>query len=330
MKILILGGTRFVGRHLVQAALSRGHGLTLFNRGVSNPGIFPNVESIHGDRAKDLDRLAGRRWDAVIDTSAYFPGVVKTSTAALKDAVDRYVFISTISVYADYAQKGIDEDYPLANMDEALAEVPNMATYGARKVLCERAVREVYGERALILRPGYVVGPDDTTDRFTYWPVRVARGGEMLAPDRPGAPMQLIDARDLAEFALKLIEEGASGAFNVTGPDYELTIGKVLETARQVSRSDARFHWATVEFLQQNNVELMGELPLWVPDRGETAGFASIDISKATARGLRFRPLEETIRDTLEWARTLPADHQWKAGMTEERERELLGALERD
>jgi 2'-hydroxyisoflavone reductase len=327
MRILIIGGTRFLGRHLVEAALARRHEVTLFNRGQSNPELFPQLETILGDREKDLDRLRGRKWDTVIDVAGYLPRIVRLSAAVLEPNVGRYVFISSLSVYADFKKIGIDESYPVAKIEGESVEEITGETYGPLKALCEKAVREIYGERALIVRPGLIVGPHDPTDRFTYWPVRVARGGDVLAPQKPEATTQIIDVRDLSDFIIKLIEENASGVYNATGPEYELTMGKLLEVSKQVSGSDANFHWASVEFLNQNKVEAWSDLPAWIPDDEEGVGFARIDISKAIQAGLTFRPLEETVRDTLEWAGTRPADHEWKAGLTAEREAEVLTAL---
>jgi 2'-hydroxyisoflavone reductase len=327
MRILIIGGTRFLGRHLVEAALARRHEVTLFNRGQSNPELFPQLETILGDREKDWDRLRGRKWDTVIDVAGYLPRIVRLSAEVLEPNVSRYVFISSLSVYADFRKIGIDESYPVGKIEGESVEQITGETYGPLKALCEKAVREIYGERALIVRPGLIVGPHDPTDRFTYWPVRVARGGDVLAPQKPEASTQIIDVRDLSDFIIKLIEENASGVYNATGPEYELTIGKLLEVSKQVSGSDANFNWASVEFLNQNKVDAWSDLPAWIPDDEEGVGFARIDISKAIRAGLTFRPLEETVRDTLEWARTRPADHEWKAGLTAEREAEVLTAL---
>ena len=329
MRILIIGGTRFVGRHLVEAALERGHDVTLFNRGRTNADLFPQLETILGDREKDINKLAqaGRIWDAAIDVAGYVPRIVRLSAEVLKENVSRYVFISTISVYGDFQKISMDESDPVAKIQDETTEEITGETYGPLKALCEQTVRDIYGERSLIVRPGLVVGPHDPTDRFTYWPVRVARGGDVLAPQKPEAPIQIIDGRDLAAFTIKLIEANASGIYNATGPDYELTIGRLLELSKQVSGSDANFKWASVEFLSEHKVEAWSDMPTWVPDNEENAGFARLDLSKAIDAGLTFRPLEETVRDTLEWAQTRPADHQWKAGLTAERERELLGAL---
>jgi 2'-hydroxyisoflavone reductase len=327
VRILIIGGTRFVGRHLVEAALRRNHEVTLFNRGRSNPALFPQVETIQGDREKDLDKLAGRIWDTAVDVVGYLPRLVRLSAEALKENVSRYVFISTISVFEDFKKIGIAESDPVGKLADETVEEITGETYGPLKALCERAVLESYSERALIIRPGLVVGPHDPTDRFTYWPVRVARGGEVLAPQKPEAAVQFIDARDLAEFTIKLIEENASGIYNATGPDYELTIGKLLEVSKQVSGSDADFKWASLEFLKQNQVQEWSDMPVWIPDNEESVGFARMNVSKAIHAGLTFRPLEETVRDTLAWAKTRPADHEWRAGLKPEREQELLGSL---
>jgi 2'-hydroxyisoflavone reductase len=327
MRILIIGGTRFVGRHLVDAALERGHEVTLFNRGKSNPGLFRQLEIIIGDRERDLDQLNSRIWDAVIDVAGYVPRIVRLSVDVLKENVSRYILISSISVYDNFRKIGMDESDPVGKIQDETTEEITGETYGPLKALCEQAVRDIYGERALIIRPGLVVGPHDPTDRFTYWPVRVARGGDVLAPEKPEAPIQIIDARDLAEFTISLIEANASGTFNVTGPDYELTIGKLLEVSKQITDSDANFRWAGVVFLNENKVEPWSDMPAWVPDDEENAGFARMNLSKAINSGLKFRPLEETIRDTLEWAMARPADHEWRAGLTAEREVEVLTAL---
>jgi 2'-hydroxyisoflavone reductase len=327
MRILIIGGTRFLGRHLVEAALARSHEVTLFNRGKSNPDLFPQLETILGDREHDVGKLKDRIWDAVIDVAGYFPRIVRLSAEVLEPNVSRYVFISSISVYASFRKVGINESDPVGKLEDETVEEITGESYGPLKALCEKVVQDIYGERALIVRPGLIVGPHDPTDRFTYWPVRVARGGDVLAPEKPEAAIQVIDVRDLADFILSLIQDNASGTYNATGPDYELTIGKLLEVSKQVSSSDARFKWASVEFLNQNKVEAWSDMPTWVPDDEEGAGFSRVDVSRAIAAGLRFRRLEETIRDTLEWAQTRPAGHEWRAGITAEREAQVLAAL---
>jgi 2'-hydroxyisoflavone reductase len=327
MRILIIGGTRFLGRHLVEAALDRSHDVTLFNRGKSNPDLFPRLETILGDREQDINKLNGRIWDAVIDVAGYLPRIVRLSAEVLKENVARYVFISTISVYRDFKEIGIAESYPVGTLENETVEEITGETYGPLKALCEQVVQNIYGMRALIVRPGLIVGPHDPTDRFTYWPVRVARGGEVLAPQGPDALIQIVDVRDLADFIINLIQNHAFGVYNATGPDYELTIGKLLEVSKQVSGSDANFRWASVDFLNRHKVEAWSDMPTWVPDDEEGVGLSHVDVSKAIAAGLKFRPLDETVRDTLEWAQTRPADHQWRAGLTAEREAEVLAAL---
>ena len=330
MRILIIGGTVFLGRHLVESALARNHEVTIFHRGKSNPGLFPQVETILGDREKDIGKLgeAGQIWDAVIDTSGYFPRIVRLSAQILEPNVSRYVFISSVSVYRDFSKVGINESDPVAKIQDETVEQITGETYGALKALCEETVRDVYGlDRSLIIRPGLIVGPHDPTDRFTYWPVRVAQGGDVLVPEQPGAPVQFIDVRDLADWIIRLIEENASGTYNATGPGHELTLGELLEVSRQVSNSQAHFRWANVNFLDQHEIAPWSDLPVWVPDDAESAGFSRVDVSKAIEAGLTFRPLKETVRDTLEWARSRPSDHEWKAGLTPEREAGVLAAL---
>jgi len=327
MNILIIGGTRFLGRHLVNTALASGHQVTLFNRGKSNPDLFPDVETVIGDREHDIDKLSGRTWDAVIDTCGYAPRIVRESAVGLEGSVGRYVFISSISAYADFKKIGINESDPGGTMDDESVEEITGETYGPLKVLCEKTVQGIYSERGLVVRPGLIVGPNDPTDRFTYWPVRVAKGGDVLAPEKPDVPIQIIDVRDLSDFIIKLIEDNESSIYNATGPDYELTLDTMLETCKQVSGSDANIHWASVEFLKQNNVQEWSDMPVWVPDNEENQGFSRMDVSKAISAGLKFRPLEETVRDTLAWANTRPADHQPRAGLQSEREQELLSLL---
>jgi 2'-hydroxyisoflavone reductase len=326
MKILIIGGTRFLGRHLVNSARARRHDVTLFNRGQTNPNLFGQVEKIRGDREKDLNQLSDR-WDAVIDTCGYFPRIVRMSAEALKDKVQNYVFISSISVYSAFSKIGIIESDPVGKIeDESLEEITG-ESYGPLKALCENAAQDVFGMDSLIIRPGLIVGPRDPTDRFTYWPVRVARGGAILAPEKPEIPIQLIDARDLSDFIIELIQQNVSGTFNATGPDHELTLGALLDTCKLVSASDAKFKWASVEFLEKNKVAPWSDMPVWVPDTAEDAGFSRVNISKAVNAGLKFLPLEDTIRDTIKWASERPADYEWKAGLTSQREKELLELL---
>jgi 2'-hydroxyisoflavone reductase len=323
MRLLILGGTVFLGRHLVLAALERGHDVTLFNRGQHNPDLFPEAEKLRGDRDGDMGALEGRDWDAVIDTSGYLPRVVRQSARLLADHIGHYTFISSLSVYPENVPPGTAEDGPLAAMEDESVEEITGETYGPLKVLCERAVQEELPGRALMIRPGLIVGPDDPTDRFTYWPVRVARGRDVLAPGRPERTVQFIDVRDLAEWNIRMVEQGTTGVFNANGPDGPPSMRQTLEACREASGSDARFVWVPEAFLAENEVGPWMEMPLWVPEE-EMPGFFLFDCSKAIAAGLTFRPLVETCRATLEWARTRPADHQWRAGMDAEKEAALL------
>jgi len=325
VRLLILGGTVFVGRHIVRAAQERGHEVTLFNRGQSNPDLFPGVEQLRGDRDGDLSALDGGRWDAVVDTGGYVPRVVRASAERLAGNVDHYTFISSLSVYSDFSAEGLVESSPVATIEDPAVEEVTGETYGPLKALCEQVVQEVYGDGALVVRPGLIVGPHDPTDRFTYWPVRVARGGDVLAPGAPERPVQFIDARDLAAWSVRMIEEGRSGIYNATGPEGGLPMGEVLAACRRVSESDARFLWVDGDFLLERDVQPWSEMPLWLT--GEDAvGFGSVNVEKAVADGLRFRPLGETAGDTLAWARQRPADHEWRAGLNAEREAELLEA----
>lgn len=331
MNILIIGGSRFLGRHLADSALTRGNQVTLFNRGKTDPNLFPQLEAIIGDREYDIVKLtqAGRVWDAVIDTCGYIPRIVHESAIGLERSVGRYVFISSISVYphSSLHKIGIDESDPVDKLKNESIEEITGETYGPLKALCEKTVLDLYGERGLVVRPGLIVGPNDPTDRFTYWPVRIAKGGDVLAPEKPEVAVQIIDVRDLSEFIIKLIESNASGIYNVTGPDYELTFGTLLETCKRVSGSNANIRWAPVEFLNQNKVEAWSDMPVWVPDNEENAGFSRVNVSKAILAGVEFRPLTDTVRDTIAWAGTRPPEHEWRAGLKPEREQELLKLL---
>ena len=327
MRILILGGTVFLGRALVDAALARGHTVTLFNRGQHNPDLFPAVEKLRGERDPNLGAgltaLRGRRWDAVVDPSGYFPRLVRASADALRDSVDHYTFISTISVYRDFKLANADETYPVGTIADESVEQITGETYGPLKALCEQAVSQVYGERALNVRPGLIVGPHDPTDRFTYWPVRVARGGEVLAPGRPDMPVQIIDVRDLAEWTIRLVEQKQSGTYNATGPGYTLTMWRVLHECQTVAGSNARFTWVPESFLLARGVTPWTELPLWITREGNE-GFHTSNVDRAIAAGLTFRPLADTIRATLDWHATRPAGYTWRNGMQPEKEQQLL------
>ncbi len=317
MKILVIGGTRFVGRHFVAAALERGHQMTLFNRGQSNDDLFPNVEHLHGDRDGNLDALADGQWDAVVDTCGYVPRIVQQSAELLKDAVKRYLFISTISVYDDPIERGADENTHLRSLEDETVEEITGDSYGGLKVLCEQVVEAVYGDRALIVRPGMIVGPYDPTDRYTYWDVRIARGGELLVPGEADRPVQMIDARDLGVWMLHLLENDTSGIFNATGPEIPLTWGEWIEAFRSASSSKSAFTWVSDAFVQQHEVT-GADLPFWLP--AEYANIFAISVKRAVDAGLTFRPPVETARDTLAWK----GESELKAGLKPEREAELL------
>jgi 2'-hydroxyisoflavone reductase len=329
MKLLILGGTQFLGRMLVEVALARGHDVTLFNRGQRNPTLFPELEQLRGNRdpstSSGLDALKGRVWDAVIDTSGYVPRLVRASAELLADAVGHYTFISSISVFADFETPGMDEHAPVGKLDDETVETIDGKTYGPLKALCEQAAERAMPGRVLVIRPGLIVGMYDPTDRFTYWPVRVARGGAVLAPNGPNTQTQIIDVKDLAEWNLRMVERKQIGVYNATGPAYPLTFGALLDECQRVSGSDATFTWVSEEFLSQQNVQPWLEMTLWVPTK-DNAGFSTVNCQKAMRDGLTFRPLADTIRDTLAWNAQLPADRQWRAGHKPEREQQLLQA----
>ena len=313
----MLGGTKFLGRAAVETAIERGHEVTLFNRGQTNPGLFPDAEHLVGDRTGDLDALKGREWDAVIDPSGYLPAVVRASAEAIAGAAGHYLFISSVSAYASLAAPN-DEDSPVAELgdmpDDRLLD--DYANYGALKVLCEQAVAEAFGGPHAIVRPGLIVGAHDPTGRFTYWPHRVARGGEVLAPAPPERTVQFVDVRDLGSWLVDLSERRATGVYNATHPGHPW--GGLVGTCRDVAGSDAAFTWVSDEFLVEHEVGEWMELPIWVQSADE-AGIHETDVSRALSAGLTFRPLEETVRDTLDLAEPTDA-----AGLTPEREAELL------
>jgi len=311
LRVLLLGGPRFLGLAVSEAALTRGHELTFFNRGQTNPELYPDVERLHGDRDGELQPLLGREWDAVVDTSGYVPRVVGASASLLGPAVGRYVFVSSISVYADLAAP-VDESSPVGTLeDETIEEMgDSYENYGPLKALCERVVEDAFGERALVIRPGLIGGPHDPTGRLTYWPHRVARGGEMLAPGPPERLVQFIDVRDLGDWIVRLLEDGEGGVFNATCPGVawsELVDG-------------AHVTWVDDAFLTEHGVGEWMELPLWVASP-EWSGIHRADVSRAVAAGLRFRPVEETMRDTYSDASLVDG-----VGLTPEREAELLAA----
>lgn len=340
MKLLIIGGTIFLGRHLVEAAGAAGHTITLFNRGKHGPDLFPDLERITGDRDTGLDQLGERHWDAVIDTCGYVPRLVGKSATALSERVKHYTFISSISVYADFHRPGMDETAPvgvLKDKDLATEEITN-ETYGPLKALCEQAAEGAMPGRVLNVRAGMIVGPHDPSDRFTYWPVRAARGGEMLVPGTPDQPMDLIDVRDLAEWIIRMIEIGTTGVYNVAGPsptEERLTMQSVLECSRALSGSDAQFTYIPGPFLESHALSpdslnawyLSDEVANGEPDYRY---IWNLDYSKAQQSGLTYRPIATTVQDTLAWATTLPPDRPWRIHLPEEREKEILEAWKVD
>ncbi len=321
MKILIIGGTRFLGRFIVESGLRRGHQLTLFNRGQSNPDLYPDVEQIRDNRDGGLSVLQGRSWDAVIDTCGFVPRVVRAAAELLADAVDHYTLISSISAYKEEGLSGMDESAPLATMPDETVEEVNGETYGPLKALCEQAAEAAIPGRVLVVRPGLIVGPYDLTDRFTYWPVRIARGGEVLAPGDPDRPVEIIDVRDLADWVVRMTEAKQTGAFNASGPAQPLSMGQMLAEIKSALASDAQFTWVNDDFLAAQAVGAWIEMPLWIPAADNA--ILTVNCGKAIAAGLTFRPLADTARDTLAWANTRPPDYEWRAGLKPEREAEV-------
>jgi 2'-hydroxyisoflavone reductase len=321
----------------VRYAIERGHKVTLFNRGKTNPKLFPEVEKLQGDRATgNLDALKGREWDAVIDNPTTLPMWVRDAGEALKGKTNHYVFISTLSVYADNSKPDMDESAPVTKMDEALpivaARDPRtkglMENYGGLKALSEREAERAFAGRTTIIRPGLIVGPGDLSDRFSYWPVRIERGGEVLAPGAPDDRVQIIDARDLGEWTIRMVEQGATGTYNAVGPKAPLTIAEMLYGIRAVTTADVRFTWVDADFLEKEKVRPWADMPVWIPAQGEYAGFGRRSNRRAIERGLTFRSLADTSRATLDWYKTRPAEEQAKlrSGLAPEREQAVLAA----
>lgn len=337
LRILILGGTGFTGPLQVKYALGRGHKVTVFNRGRTHPGILPKeVEQLIGDRNGQLDALKGRQWDVVIDVPTTLPVWVRDAAQILKRNVDRYIFVSTISVYSDVSKPGSDETAPLAKYTGADAmketsqtlRASNFALYGPLKALSEAEAEKWFPGKALIVRPGLIVGPGDESDRFSYWPWRIEKGGEVMAPGNPTDPVQFIDARDLAEWIIRMAEQGTTGVFNATGPKNKLGIGGMLDGIKKAAKSNAQFTWVPADFLAEQKIRPWADMPVWIPPRGEETGFAEISIKKALAKGLTFRSLGDTTQATLDWLKAQTAERQSKlrAGITLEKEKEVLAA----
>ncbi|MCY9662063.1 NAD-dependent epimerase/dehydratase family protein [Paenibacillus chondroitinus] len=318
MKILILGGTKFLGRALTEAAIAQGHDVTLFHRGLHDANAFPNVRHIIGDRNNDLDLLQGREWDAVIDTSGYEPESVLAAAKQLKNQVRHYTFISTISVYEDLKKVSVNESAPVAKLTD---QMDPGQKYGAKKALCELAVQQEFPNHTLVIRPGLIVGPYDVSDRFTYWPARFHRGGEVLVPLPKERKLQFIDVRDLSAWIIRLVEQEMVGTLHASGSDY--TMEEVVQSCTENTQSEVICTWVPEEFLVANEVGEWMELPLWIQS-DSLVGMFSLDNTKAFANGLTTRPLIEIVRDTLAWDQNRAMNAARAAGMDPAREEELL------
>ncbi|HEU4623399.1 MAG TPA: NAD-dependent epimerase/dehydratase family protein [Steroidobacteraceae bacterium] len=333
LRILLLGGTRFIGVPITELALKRGHTVTFFNRGKTNTDVLPQIERITGDRNGQLDGLKDRKWDAVIDTSAYVPRVVKLSTELLAPNVGQYLLVSSISVYPSFSQPRTEES-PVGTLKDETVETVDNETYGPLKALCEKAAEAAMPGRVTVLRPGLIVGPHDSTDRFTYWPARAARGGDMLAPGTPRDRIQIIDARDLAAFALDTLERRITGTFNLVSPPGLFTMGDVVNESIRAAKALAkpnpppRAVWASAAFLEKQKVEGWSDMPVWLAASGDDAAFAQTSSARAIKAGLKITPMRKTVYDTLEWhlARPEAERTKLKAGIDPDREQKVLAA----
>jgi 2'-hydroxyisoflavone reductase len=326
--ILILGGTNFLGPHVVEAARTRGHTVTLFNRGKTHPGLFPDVEKLHGDRDGHLEALAGRKWDAVVDPSGFVPRIVKASAELLAPNVGHYIFISTISVYAKMDRVDADESLPVSTMADPTNERVG-ENYGALKALCEQAAETAMPGRVANLRSGLIVGPGDPTGRYTHWPVRMADGGEVLAPGDGRTPTQWIDGRDLGAWIVHLVETKGVGTFNALGPAKPTTMKDALDATNHAAGDKAQLVWVDAAFLDKQGVAPWSEMPMWIDNKGDFAGFGTLANGKAVAAGLTFRPIAETARDTLAWLPTLSDEDRDKmrdSGIKRDKEQAVLAA----
>lgn len=325
MKILVIGGTRFYGRAFTELAISKGHEVTIFHRGESDSEHFSGATRVLGDRHEDLEKLGAGTWDAVLDTCAYMPHSVIQAADYLKDKVEHYVFVSSISVYTQTDEMNRNEDADLLVLaDGEPSDEYKGENYGELKVLCEEALNDALPNKVTHIRPGLIVGPHDPTNRFTYWQTRVRRGGDVLVPSDGSSSSQFIDARDLAQFTLTVIENRTLGTFHVTSPQEPYTLQQILGTAKDITASDANFVHVDADWLVENEVAPWMELPLWIPsDEGQA--MMNVDIQRALDAGLTFRPLEDTIRDTLAWYDEIKGDEkEFPAGMKPEKESELL------
>ena len=329
LKILVLGGTGFIGPHTVQYALDRGHEVTLFNRGQSNTELFPDVEKLVGDRNGDLESLSGRHWDVCFDNNASNIDWVEYSTEFLKDSVDRYQYVSSRSAYSDLSSVPMHANAPTFTYETAGVEPgAERLPYGLQKALCERKVQESFPETSTIFRPGLIIGPGDTTDRFTYWPVRIHRGGEVLAPSDGSDPVQIIDVRDFTEWMVRVAEDKYNGVFNCVGPATPRPMDELLYGIRAVTTAETTFTWVPLSFLTEHDIRPYAEMPVWMPPTPGREGYARFDLTPEVERGLTFRPLAVTAKDTLDYhfARPLEEQEPLRAGVSPEREAEVLAA----
>lgn len=327
LNILIMGGTGFLGPHTVNAALAQGHTVTLFNRGKTNPGLFSQLETIIGDRnTSDIQKLVGRQWDAVIDTSAYFPRSVNSVLEVLEGNIKQYLIVSTISVYADTSIRGMDETSPTGKTDSPDTEEITDKSYGPLKALCEQAAEKHMPGRVCVIRPGLIVGPGDKTDRFTYWPVRIKRGGKVLAPGSGKDFIQYIDVRDLGEWMIYCLNHNIAGTYNAQTNAADLTIGRLLETCVEILNPKAELVWVPADFLKQHQVSPWQDMPAWLPNDGAYAGMGSMSSTRAYNAGLKEKPIGTVITDCYEWFTSLPAERQGRlrAGLSLERELAIL------
>ncbi len=341
MKLLIIGGTIFLGRYLTEAALGRGHNVTLFNRGTNNSTLWPEVDKIKGDRNKDLDKLKGRKWDAVIDTCGYHPYSVKASAEVLADIVSHYTYISSISVYQHFREMDTLEDSPVRTITEdqikQSAKFPtgNRATaetyksfYGGLKAVCEKTVEQIMPGKTFIPRPGLIVGPYDYSGRLGYWIKRINEGGDVLVPDQPEQRrIRFIDCRDLSEWIIKMVESNTTGIYNTTGAEDHMNIQTFYTKCNQICGGNAKWVYATDDFLLRSNVDPWNDLPFWIPLNEKDSDLFGVSNVKAIQKGLTFRSLSTTIQDTLTWIKDKPGAVEWETGLPRDRELELIKQL---
>jgi 2'-hydroxyisoflavone reductase len=332
--LLVLGGTGFLGPAMVEVALARGIRVTLFNRGKTNADLFPELEKLYGDRdpkvGDGLKALEGdRKWDFVVDTSSYFPRLTQAVCELLKGRIRRYAFISTVSVYPDLSLIGLDETAETATLEDPSTEDLDNGSYGGLKVLCEKAAEAALPGQVLFLRPGLIVGPRDSTDRFSYWPVRIDAGGEVLVPGDGQDPVQWIDVRDLAEFTIDSLLAERTGTYNMVGPSYGATMADLAHGCRAVSTSGARFTYVPAERCAELGLNPWGELPVWSPRGTDLAGINVVSAAKAIAGGFKSRSLADTAAATLAYWNTLPEARRarLRAGMSREAEQKALAAF---